>query len=116
MAYSAFMNRRKFLLGAAAAQLAASLSPDSATAAQSGAAQASAPTAPPARARQKIRQGVMSTVWYGSKLSFEERCETLARIGFLGVDLPGEAQIPTLKKYGLSPTFMTASGTGFKDG
>lgn len=58
----------------------------------------------------------MSSVWSGTKFSFEERCTILSRIGFKGVDLPTAQQVPILKKYGLTPTMMTGTGTSFQDG
>jgi hydroxypyruvate isomerase len=106
------MNRRDFLLGTAAAPLVASLTAPPASAAQAGQTTAAAVTRP----RAKIRQGVMSSVWTGSKLSFEQRCEALAKIGYVSVDLPTEAQIPTLKKFGLTPGMMTGTGTSFQNG
>jgi hydroxypyruvate isomerase len=64
----------------------------------------------------KLRQSVMASVWGNSKLSFEERCKILARIGFKGVDLPTPEQVPVLKQYGLSPAMMTGAGTTFQEG
>ena len=96
------MNRRKFLLGAAAAQLVASLA--------SGPASAAVPS------RRKVRQGVMPTVFAGSTLSFEQRCEILARIGYVSLDLPTEPQAAILKKYGLTPGLMTSTATNFQNG
>jgi hydroxypyruvate isomerase len=58
----------------------------------------------------------MGSVWGTSKLTFEERCRTLARIGFKGVDLPTAQQVPILKSHGLVPTMMTGTGTSFQDG
>jgi len=59
----------------------------------------------------------MSSVWgMGSNLSFEDRCKILAQIGYKGVDLPTAQQVPILKKYGLTPTLMTGTGTSFQDG
>jgi hydroxypyruvate isomerase len=113
------VKRRNFLLGAAVSHLVASLPSRPATAGQAPAATAAAPPAAApavARPRRKIRQGVMSSVWNGSKLTFEERCQTLERIGFVAVDLPSEVQIPILKKYGLTPSVMTGAGTSFKNG
>jgi hydroxypyruvate isomerase len=102
------MKRREFLAGIAAAPLAAAQRRSSPLASQA---------APPARARAPIRQSVMASVWgNGSKLSFEERCQILARIGFKGVDLPTADQAPILKKYGLAPAMMTGAGTTFQDG
>jgi hydroxypyruvate isomerase len=101
------------MVGAAAAHLANSFVAKLAVGAQ---AAAPPPVPAAARPRSKIRQGVMSSVWTGSQLSFEERCATLARIGYVAMDLPSEAQIPILRKHGLSPTVMTGSGSGFRDG
>jgi hydroxypyruvate isomerase len=66
--------------------------------------------------RTPIRQSVMNSVWTGTKLSFEERCRILSRIGFKGVDLPTAQQVPILKQYGLTPALMTGTGTSFQDG
>ena len=102
------MNRREFLAGVAAAPLAAAVRPEQALAAQAGT------TAPK---RNPIRQSVMASVWGNtSKLSFEERCQILAKIGFKGVDLPTVEQVPIMKKYGLAPAMMTGAGTTFQDG
>src|SRR5437879_428044 len=103
------MKRREFLTGMAAAPLAATIS----TAIPEAIA---AQTPAPARARTKIKQSVMASVWTGTNLSFEERCKTLARIGFKGVDLPTAEQVPIVKQYGLTPTLMTGTGTSFQNG
>jgi hydroxypyruvate isomerase len=100
------MNRRDFLLGTAA-PLAASLAV---------APVLSAAQAPAARPRTRIRQGVMTQVWTGSKLTFEQRCETLARIGYQSMDLPTADQAMIMKKYGLTPGMMTGTGTSFQNG
>ena len=63
-----------------------------------------------------IKQSVMASVWGQSKLSFEERCQVLQRLGFKGMDLPTPEQAPMLKKYGLAPAMMTGAGTSFQDG
>src|SRR5262249_53356794 len=98
------MKRRDFLAGMAAAPLAAgSIGP--------------APQDQTAnRTRARIKQSVMASVWTGTNLSFEERCKTLARIGFKGVDLPTREQVPILKQYGLTPALMTGTGTSFQNG
>ena len=107
------MNRRDFLAGVAAAPIAAvSLSAQ-------GQAPAAAPAQTPqarARPRTKLRQSVMSSVWTGTDLSFEERCKILARIGFTGIDLPTAQQVPIMKQFGLSPAMMTGTGTSFQNG
>jgi hydroxypyruvate isomerase len=104
------MDRRTFLAGMAAAPLAAvpSLAPPASAAVQA---------APAARARTRIRQSVMASVWgTGSTLPFEERCRILQRIGFKGIDLPTAEQVPIMAKYGLAPAMMTGAGTSFQDG
>jgi hydroxypyruvate isomerase len=103
------MNRRDFLLSAAAAPVVGPLLSTAVLAAQ-----APAPLAP--RPRVKLRQGVMQSVWGGSSLSFEQRCEALARIGYVSVDLPFEQQIPLLKKYNLVPGIMAGTGTTLQNG
>jgi hydroxypyruvate isomerase len=101
------MKRRDFLLGVTAAPLAAALARGTAAAGQA---------APPRRPRTRIQQSLMPQVWGDSKLSFEQRCETLARVGYRAVDLPTPEQAPLLKKYGLTPALMTGTGTSFRDG
>ena len=64
----------------------------------------------------RIKQSVMASVWTGSTATFEERCKILARIGFKGVDLPTEQQIPILTQNGLAPGMMTGTGTSFQNG
>src|SRR5215831_20305553 len=96
------MERRTFLTGMAM-PLAAGI-----------AGQLSAQT--PATSRTRIKQSVMASVWTGSTTSFEERCKILARIGFKGVDLPTEQQIPILTQNGLAPGMMTGTGTSFQNG
>jgi hydroxypyruvate isomerase len=78
------------------------------------AGRASAQTPPASRTR--IKQSVMASVWTGSTTSFEERCKILARIGFKGVDLPTEQQVPILTQNGLAPGMMTGTGTSFQQG
>jgi hydroxypyruvate isomerase len=103
------MNRREFLIGAGAAPFV--VAPFGAVpGSQAAPSQAADP------ARVPIRQSVMSSVWGGSKLSFEDRCRTLARIGFKGVDLPSAQQVPILQQHGLAPTMMTGTGTSFQNG
>jgi len=96
------MERRTFLSGAAVPLLTGI------------AGRLSAQTPPASRAR--IKQSVMASVWTGSTASFEERCKILARIGFKGVDLPTEQQVPILTQNGLAPGMMTGTGTSFQNG
>jgi hydroxypyruvate isomerase len=102
------MNRRAFLAGMAASPLAAAAAPSECLAASQA--------APAARPRTRLKQSVMASVWMGTNLSFEDRCKTLARIGFKGIDLPTAEQAPMLKQYGLTPAMMTGAGTTFQDG
>jgi hydroxypyruvate isomerase len=99
------MQRRDFLTGLAVAPLAAALRPSAAAAQQ-----------PAARTRMPLKQSVMASVWGTTKLSFDERCQVLQRIGFKAMDLPTPEQAPILKKYGLTPAMMTGAGTTFQDG
>src|SRR5262245_3448399 len=103
------MKRRNFLLGMAAAPVAAMPFTASPTV-------ASAQTQPVTRPRTRLKQSVMSSVWTGMNNSFEDRCKILARIGFKGVDLPTAQQVPILKNYGLAPAMMTGTGTSFQNG
>lgn len=64
----------------------------------------------------RLRQSVMGSVWGNLELSFEERCEVLAALGFAGMDLPQPQQIPILRDYGLAPALMVGTGTSFEDG
>ena len=98
------MNRRDFLSTAVVAPLAA------------GPLAAAAQTPATSPRPSRIRQSVMGSVWGTSTLSFEDRCKTLARIGFKGVDLPTAQQVPIVKANGLTPTMMTGTGTSFQDG
>jgi len=100
------MDRRTFLAGAAAPLV-------TGIAAQMTSQSASAQT--PAKGG-RLKQSVMSSVWTGSKTTFEERCKILARIGFKGVDLPTPQQVPILKDNGLAPALMTGTGTSFQNG
>ena len=102
------MDRRDFLAGMAVAPLAAAF--------QGGRSPANAAQQPAARARTPIKQSVMASVWGQSKLSFEERCQVLQRLGFKGMDLPTPEQAPMLKTYGLTPAMMTGAGTSFQEG
>lgn len=48
---------------------------------------------------------------------FEEMCRVTKEMGFDGFDLTGRQQWPTLKKYGLVPSLVTADvGTTFENG
>src|SRR5215472_13880749 len=99
------MKRREFLSTVAGAGV---------IAASPSAASSQTPSSTPRKGR--LKQSVMASVWGNSNLSFEERCKTLARIGFKGVDLPTAQQVPMLRDHGLTPALMTGTGTSFQDG
>ena len=66
----------------------------------------------------RLKQSVMFQVWGSLRqsLSIEEQCEVLAALGFAGMDLPTQDQIPVLQDYGLTPSMMTGTGTTFENG
>lgn len=97
------MERRTFLTGVAVPLV-------------TGAAAGSLSAQTPAASRGRIKQSVMASVWTGTNYSFEERCKILARIGFKGVDLPTEQQMPILMQNGLAPGMMVGTGTSFQNG
>jgi hydroxypyruvate isomerase len=110
------MNRRNFLSTVIAAPLAAAPLPAAAQRGQRGQAAAPQAAQAPTVARTKIQQSVMSSVWGNSQMSFEDRCKTLAKIGFKAVDLPNAQQAPILKANGLAPAIMTGTGSSFQVG
>ena len=71
----------------------------------------------PRKIRQgRLKQSVMGSVWGTLQLTIEERCEILSSLGFSGLDLPSEKDIPVLTDYGLAPALMTGTGTSFENG
>src|SRR5688500_12683509 len=64
----------------------------------------------------RLKQSVMASVWGPLQLTLQERCEILSTLGFAGVDLPAENDIPVLTDYGLAPALMTGTGTSFENG
>jgi hydroxypyruvate isomerase len=95
------MHRREFLIGAVAA--AAGLS--------------ATPAQPVSQRRGRLKQSVMPSVFpQGFGMSFPERCQLLARVGYQGYDLPTAEQLPVLRDHGLTPAMMTGTGTTFQDG
>lgn len=94
-----FLSRRKLLAAAAASPFFAPL--------------VAAADKPPMPIREgRLKQSVMPQVWTGTNFTLPERCEILSSLGFSGVDLPQLADIPVLQDWGLTPTLMTATGTG----
>ena len=108
------MDRRQFLAGVAgAAGMAAT-----ARAQVEFPPRPTPPTVPPAvQPKVRLKQGLMRVVFGAdSKLTFDDQCREAAKIGFKGFDLIGEADWPTLKKYGLIPTMAGAGPVNFQDG
>ncbi|PYQ97691.1 MAG: hydroxypyruvate isomerase [Acidobacteria bacterium] len=95
------MDRRSFL-----ATLAAS------------AAAASVDAQPAARARKgRIKQALMRFAFGPApKLTFDDMCREAARLGYIGFDLTGPPDWPTLEKHGLICTMAPAMGVTIRDG
>ncbi len=64
----------------------------------------------------RLKQSVMFQVWGDLVLSIEERCEVLAALGFVGMDLAQPDELSVLEDFGLTPSMMTGTGTTFADG
>src|SRR5215471_20806930 len=62
------------------------------------------------KSKGKLKQGVTRGV-FTRGMPFEDTCKIAADMGFVGYDLIGPADWPTLKKYGLKPT-MYPPGPG----
>src|SRR5262249_676755 len=83
------------------------------------AARAVAAQAQPAVAPRKgrIKQAVMRFAFgRDTKLTFDDMCREAARLGYVGFDLVGPQDWPTLKKYGLVCTMAPAMGVTIRDG
>ena len=95
------MDRRSFL-----ATLAAS------------AAAASVDAQPAARARKgRIKQALMRFAFGPAPtLTFDDMCREAARLGYVGFDLTGPPDWPTLEKHGLICTMAPAMGVTIRDG
>jgi hydroxypyruvate isomerase len=52
----------------------------------------------------------------GSTLTFDDMCREAGRAGFVGFDLVGQQDWPTLKKYGLVCTMAPSIGVTIRDG
>jgi hydroxypyruvate isomerase len=95
------MNRRSFLATVAAAAAAASAG------------------AQPARVPRKgrIKQALMRFAFGPSPaLSFDDMCREAARLGYVGFDLIGPPDWPTLENHGLICTMAPAMGVTIRDG
>jgi hydroxypyruvate isomerase len=95
------MNRRNFLLSAAAASLTAAAPVSSFAVTQSSV---------PVSRKGRIKQGVTTGV-FARGTPLEDACREAARLGIKGFDLIGPKDWPLLRKYGLVPS-MYPSGVG----
>jgi hydroxypyruvate isomerase len=82
------------------------------------AAVASADAQPAARARKgRIKQALMRFAFGPApKLTFDDMCREAARLGYVGFDLAGPPDWPTLEKHGLICTMAPAMGVTIRDG
>jgi hydroxypyruvate isomerase len=65
----------------------------------------------------RIKQALMRFAFGPSpKLTFDEMCREAARLGYVGFDLIGPQDWPTLKKHGLVCTMAPAMGVTIRDG
>src|SRR5436309_7787519 len=72
------------------------------------------PAAPP---KGRIKQSLMRFAFgRSSRLSFDDMCREAARFGYVGFDLVGPEDWPTLKKHGLLCTMAPATGVTIRDG
>ena len=96
------MRRREFVTAVAAATAVAAQTP---------------PAGIPQIAERKgrLKQGAMR-VNFDPKMPFEDMCRTAASLGCKGMDLVGNKDWPTLRKYGLVPTMAGPGPVTIKDG
>src|SRR5438477_12009175 len=108
------MRRREFLSTVAAAGVAAATSSSSPSAAF-----AQTPAARPIKRKGRLKQSLFRTV-FGQNTpgltTFDEQCREAARLGASGFDLVGQADWPTMKKYGLVPTLGGMNFASLTDG
>src|SRR5579884_2900790 len=64
----------------------------------------------------RLKQSVTGAPFRGSGMDLEAMARTAAEMGFLGFDLIGAKDFPTLKKYGLIPTMVPVPGMSIADG
>jgi len=84
-----------------------------------GSAAAASVNAQPAdRARKgRIKQALMRFAFGPApKLTFDDMCREAARLGYVGFDLTGPPDWPTLEKHGLICTMAPAMGVTIRDG
>ena len=82
------------------------------------AAAASVDAQPAARARKgRIKQALMRFAFGPAPtLTFDDMCREAARLGYVGFDLTGPPDWPTLEKHGLICTMAPAMGVTIRDG
>jgi hydroxypyruvate isomerase len=94
------MKRRDFLTAVAAASVGASVRAQ-----------------PSGKTSGRVKQSLMRVNFgAGSTLTFDDMCREAARAGYLGFDLVGPQDWPTLKKHGLVCTMAPAMGVTIRDG
>src|SRR5579884_230527 len=64
----------------------------------------------------RLKQSVTGAPFRGSGMDLDAMARTAAEMGFLGFDLIGAKDFPTLKKYGLIPTMVPVPGMSIADG
>jgi len=95
------MDRRSFLATLAASAAAASVDAQPADRARKG----------------RIKQALMRFAFGPApKLTFDDMCREAARLGYVGFDLTGPPDWPTLEKHGLICTMAPAMGVTIRDG
>src|SRR5438552_13018960 len=95
------MDRRSFLATLAASAAAASVDAQPADRARKG----------------RIKQPLMRFAFGPApKLTFDDMCREAARLGYVGFDLTGPPDWPTLEKHGLICTMAPAMGVTIRDG
>src|SRR5437867_11399373 len=95
------MDRRSFLATLAASAAAASVDAQPADRARKG----------------RIKQALMRFAFGPAPtLTFDDMCREAARLGYVGFDLIGPQDWPTLKKHGLNCTIAAATRDTIRDG
>jgi hydroxypyruvate isomerase len=84
-------------------------------AAMLGGAAASTQGVTPAPRKGRLKQAVCGGV-FGRGVPLEERCRIAAKLGVVGHDLVGPKDWATVKKYGLTVTMASGSGSSIRDG
>ncbi|MCX6633082.1 MAG: hypothetical protein NTW28_36260 [Candidatus Solibacter sp.] len=63
------------------------------------------PAAPAGRLKQSAAR------WCFAKIAMDDLCRQVAELGLSGLDLVGEADWPTCRKYGLVPVIVSGAGS-----